>query len=155
MGIVMGLSFIGLLYLQVGYIEAIVKMRREQFDTSVKNSLYQVSKDVEFAETDRWLREDISEAERRALTTSSSSMGSEELVQQSQLFTVKTPDGRILSAFELNVMKTKHSELPKMMISKKHGGNTIPKTSKSMLEAVKNRYMYQRVLLDEVALQMV
>ncbi len=155
MGIVMGLSFIGLLYLQVGYIEAIVKMRREQFDTSVKNSLYQVSKDVEFAETDRWLREDISEAERRALTTSSSSMGSEELVQQSQLFTVKTPDGRILSAFELNVMKTKPSELPKMMISKKHGGNTIPKTSKSMLEAVKNRYMYQRVLLDEVALQMV
>ena len=155
LGIVMGLSFVGLLYLQVGYIEAIVKMRKEQFDTSVKNSLYQVSKDVEFAETDRWLREDITEAERKALTSSSSSMSGEELVQQSQLFTVKTPDGQILSAFELNVMKTKPSELPKMMISKKHGGNTIPKTSKSMLEAVKNRYMYQRVLLDEVALQMV
>ncbi len=155
LGVVMGLSFVGLLYLQVGYIEAIVKMRKEQFDTSVKNSLYQVSKDVEFAETDRWLREDITEAERKALTSSSSSMAGEELVQQSQLFTVKGADGRILSAFELNVLKTKPSELPKMMISKKHGGNTIPKTSKSMLEAVKNRYMYQRVLLDEVALQMV
>ncbi len=155
LGVVMGLSFVGLLYLQVGYIEAIVKMRKEQFDTSIKNTLYQVSKDVEFAETDRWLREDITEAERKALTSSSSSMGGDELVQQSQLFTVKGADGRILSAFEMNVLKTKPSELPKMMISKKHGGNTIPKTSKSMLEAVKNRYMYQRVLLDEVALQMV
>ena len=53
----MGLSFLGLLYLQVSYIEAMVKMRKEQFDNSVRNSLYQVSKDVEFAETDRWLRE--------------------------------------------------------------------------------------------------
>ena len=53
LGIVMGLSFLGLLYLQVSYIEAMVKMRKEQFDNSVRNSLYQVSKDVEFAETDR------------------------------------------------------------------------------------------------------
>ena len=49
LGIVMGLSFLGLLYLQVSYIEAMVKMRKEQFDNSVRNSLYQVSKDVEFA----------------------------------------------------------------------------------------------------------
>ena len=151
---VMGLSFLGLLYLQVSYIEAMVKMRKEQFDNSVRNSLYQVSKDVEFAETDRWLREDISEAERKALTASSTIQG-EDLVQQTQRFTVKSPDGRIMTDFELKVMTNKPSELPKMMISRRHGGNTIPKTSKSLLDAVKNRYMYQRVLLDEVALQMV
>ncbi len=155
LGIVMGLSFIGLLYLQVSYIEAVVKMRKEQFDTSVRNSLYQVSKDVEFAETDRWLREDISEVERKALTASSSSMQGQNLVQQTQRFTVKGSDGRIMSDFELKVITEKPSEMPKMMISKRHGGNTIPKTSKSLLDAVKNRYMYQRVLLDEVALQMV
>ena len=154
LGIVMGLSFLGLLYLQVSYIEAMVKMRKEQFDNSVRNSLYQVSKDVEFAETDRWLREDISEAERKALTASSTIQG-EDLVQQTQRFTVKSPDGRIMTDFELKVMTNKPSELPKMMISRRHGGNTIPKTSKSLLDAVKNRYMYQRVLLDEVALQMV
>ena len=79
----MGLSFLGLLYLQVSYIEAMVKMRKEQFDNSVRNSLYQVSKDVEFAETDRWLREDITEAERKALTASSSMQG-DDLVQQTQ-----------------------------------------------------------------------
>ena len=113
----MGLSFLGLLYLQVSYIEAMVKMRKEQFDNSVRNSLYQVSKDVEFAETDRWLREDISEAERKALTASSTIQG-EDLVQQTQRFTVKSPDGRIMTDFELKVMTNKPSELPKMMISR-------------------------------------
>ncbi len=159
LGIVMGLSFIGLLYLQVSYIEAVVKMRKEQFDTSVRNSLYQVSKDVEFAETDRWLREDISEDERKALTASSS-MQNDDLMQQpqqpqaqTQRFTTKTRDGRIITDFELKVMPK--PSMPKVMLSKRHGGNTIPKTSKSLLDAVKNRYMYQRVLLDEVALQMV
>ena len=87
LGIIMGLSFIGLLYLQVSYIEAIVKMRKEQFDTSVRNSLYQVSKDVEFAETDRWLREDITETERRALTNSSYSIQGNNIVHQSPRLT--------------------------------------------------------------------
>ena len=76
-------------------------------------------------------------------------------MQQSQRFTVKSPDGRVMSDFELKMKTEKPSDLPKVMISKRHGGNTIPKTSKSLLDAVKNRYMYQRVLLDEVALQMV
>ena len=43
----MGLSFLSLLYLQVSYIEEMVKMRKEQFNTSVRNALFQVSKDVE------------------------------------------------------------------------------------------------------------
>ena len=63
----MGLSFLSLLYLQVSYIEEMMKTRKEQFDSAVRNSLDQVSKDVEYAETRRWLIEDISEAERKAL----------------------------------------------------------------------------------------
>ena len=72
LGIIMGLSFLSLLYLQVSYIEEMVKMRKEQFNTSVRNALFQVSKDVEYDETQRWLLEDITEAERRALAQSSS-----------------------------------------------------------------------------------
>ena len=59
----MGLSFLSLLYLQVSYIEEMMKTRKEQFDSAVRNSLSQVSKDVEYAETQRWLVEDITEAE--------------------------------------------------------------------------------------------
>ena len=63
LGIIMGLSFLSLLYLQVSYIEEMVKMRKEQFNTSVRNALFQVSKDVEYDETQRWLLEDITEAD--------------------------------------------------------------------------------------------
>jgi len=49
-------------------------------------------------------------------------------------------------------MTIKPSELPKVMV---RGRNTIPQTSNSMLEAIKNRYMYQRALLDEVVLDMI
>ena len=63
LGIVMGLSFLSLLYLQISYIEKMVKMRNEQFDESVKRGLMAASKEVESAEVARWLREDISEAE--------------------------------------------------------------------------------------------
>ena len=38
LGIVMGLSFLSLLYLQVSYIEEMVKMRKEQFDENVGRS---------------------------------------------------------------------------------------------------------------------
>ena len=42
LGIVMGLSFLSLLYLQVSYIEEMMKTRKEQFDSAVRNSLDQV-----------------------------------------------------------------------------------------------------------------
>ncbi len=41
--IVMGLSFLGLLFLQLSYIEDMAKMKKEQFDESVNRSLYQAS----------------------------------------------------------------------------------------------------------------
>ncbi len=155
LGIVMGLSFLSLLYLQISYIEEMVKMRNEQFDSAVRNSLDQVSKDVEYAETRRWLLEDISEAERKALIANNASIQQDNLIQQTQRFTVKSKDGKVYSDFELKVMTTKPSELPKAMISPYRGTKTIPETSRSLVEAIKNRYMYQRALLDEVAWQMI
>ena len=65
----MGISFLGLLYLQFSYIEETVKMRDEQFDEAVRRSLYQVSKDVEYEETKRWLEEDIRETEMKGMSS--------------------------------------------------------------------------------------
>ena len=151
LGVVMGLSFISLLYLQISYIEEMVKMRNEQFDESVKRALMAASKDVESAEVDRWLREDISEAEKRAWEQSSQGKG----VVQTQRFTVTAPDGTKYSAIELKTFSNEASELPRAMISRKHGTKTIPQTSRSLADAIKNRYLYQRALLDEVAWQMI
>ena len=103
----MGLSFLSLLYLQVSYIEEMMKTRKEQFDSAVRNSLDQVSKDVEYAETMRWLVEDISDAERKALTENNTSLGQNNVVRGTQRFQVKSRDGKIISDFELRVMKIK------------------------------------------------
>ena len=53
LGIVMGASFLILLYLQISYIEEMAKMRNEQFDESVKRALMSVSEDVESEEVER------------------------------------------------------------------------------------------------------
>ncbi len=152
LGIVMGLSFLSLLYLQVSYIEEMVKMRNEQFDESVKRSLYQVSKNLEYDETLRYLEKDVAETERIALTSQAVSpavaVNSKEFVAHSPHYSAPATS----SDFELKTTMTKPSGLPKAMISRKHGENDILQTSKTLQEAIKNRYLHQRVLLDEVVL---
>lgn len=150
LGIVMGLSFLGLLYLQVSYIDEMVKMRNQQFDAAVKRSLFQVSKDVEYNETQRWLLEDASAAERKAMQ--SSSQQSSSLTQQSHGIMMK---GSSPADIEYKTIPANSATLPKAMISRRHGLNTIPQTSQSLIEAIRNRYMYQRYLLDDVAWQMI
>ena len=123
----------------------------EQFDESGKRGLMAASKEVESAEVARWLREDISEAERRAWEQSEQG----KTLVQTQRFTATSPDGSKYSAIELQTITSNQSELPRVMISRKHGAKTIPKTARSQVDLVRNRYLYQRNLLDEVAWQMV
>ena len=65
--VVMGLSFVGLLYLQISYIEEMTKMKREQFNESVNRALYQASRNLEMNETLRYLEKDVNATERRAI----------------------------------------------------------------------------------------
>jgi two-component system phosphate regulon sensor histidine kinase PhoR len=126
-----------------------VKMRNEQFDESVKRALMAASKDVELAEADRWLREDLSEAEKRAWEQSSLGKGR----MQTQRIQITSPDGH--SSMELKSFTQSPTKLPRAMISRNHGIKTIPQTSRSLIDLIKNRYIYQRALMDEVAWQMV
>ena len=48
---IMGLSFMGLLFLQLRYIQEMAKMKKEQFDESVNRALYQSSRNLELNET--------------------------------------------------------------------------------------------------------
>ena len=66
--LIMALTFIGLLYLQISYMENMVKMRNEQFSEAVKRSLYGVSSSIEQDETKRYLAEDIEETQKRLLS---------------------------------------------------------------------------------------
>ena len=57
--IIMGFSFLGLLFLQLKYIQAMVDMKKEQFDESVNRALYQASRNLELNETLRYLEKDV------------------------------------------------------------------------------------------------
>ena len=59
--IVMGFSFLGLLFMQLSYIEDMAKMKKEQFDESVNRSLYQASRNLELTETLRFLERDVND----------------------------------------------------------------------------------------------
>ena len=154
LGVLMALSSLGLLYMQIHYIEEMVKMRNEQFDESVKRALQAASKDVETAEVDRWLREDISEEDRKAWQESQQKTGSGTIVQTHK-FNMTSPDGNIHSSIELKTIRNQLSELPRAMLSRKHGRKSIPETSRNIADILRNRYLYQRSLLDEVVWQMI
>lgn len=57
----MGISFVVLLVLQSQYADNMIRMRREQFDETVCRSLDQASRDMERAETFRYLQQVIAE----------------------------------------------------------------------------------------------
>ena len=59
LAVVMAFAFAGLLYLQISYVDIILKTRSEQFDETVKQCLHQVSKNFELDETRRYLEDDI------------------------------------------------------------------------------------------------
>jgi len=148
--IVMGLSFVGLLFLQLSYIEEMAKMKKEQFDESVNRSLYQASRNLEMNETLRYLEKDIKETERKAYKQDSVMVdGLDGTIKHSHQFAVAADDGTVYSSFELKTFAIKPANVPKAMILRTDK-NSISEASKSLQEIVRNRYVYQKALLDEV-----
>ena len=147
---VMGFAFIGLLLLQISYIEDMAKMKKEQFDESVNRSLYQASRNLEMNETLRYLEKDVNEVERRAFTQDSVMVdGLNGSIRHSHQFAVAADDGTVYSAFELKTFQTKPSSVPKALIMQRDK-NSLSEATKSLQEIVRNRYVYQKALLDEV-----
>ena len=144
---IMGLSFLALLFLQVSYIEEMVRMKKEQFDESVYRALYQASRNLELNETLRYLEEDINAKENKQGKDINVDAGM--LATQTHQGTAADTNGKMYSTFELKAMKTKPSLTPKAMILKSDNGS-ISQTKKSMQEMVRNRYIYQKSMLDEV-----
>lgn len=150
--IVMGCSFLALLYMQLSYIEEMAKMKKEQFDESVNRSLYQTSRNLEVNETLRYLEKDVNETERRAFRQDSIMARSGKLndvIQHSHQYSAVGKDGTVYSSFELKTITTQPATIPKAMILRSDK-NSISEASKSLQEIVRNRYVYQKALLDEV-----
>ena len=58
---VMGFSFLALLFLQLTYMDAMIKMKKEQLDESVNKALYQAARNLELNETLKYLEKEVNE----------------------------------------------------------------------------------------------
>jgi two-component system phosphate regulon sensor histidine kinase PhoR len=146
----MGFSFMGLLFLQISYIEEMVNMKQEQFDESVNRSLYQASRDLELNETLRYLEKDVNEVERRAhiQDTTVVDVASGER-QQTHEFSVSSNDGMGYYSYETKTYAISPASTPKGTITYNDYKSPADVT-KSMQDIIRTRYVYQKALLDEV-----
>ncbi len=126
--LLIGISFLVLLYLQGKYATAMVRMREEQFDENVLRSLDQASRDLERAETFRYLQSVMNEHEKE----------------------------RMMDA-GVQTKQSASSALAFDTIVARYGGNalTLPRPNRPVQirqfqKQVEAAYMYERGVLDEV-----
>ena len=122
--IVMALTFVGLLYVQIMYMEEMIKMREQHFSEGVKRSLYALSSALEQNETKKYLEEDLMLVDPN-LFASSDPLGLDK-------------KGKYGLENDYKLSKPKQEEM-----SDKFG---------EFQEALKGQYLYQKGLLNEVIL---
>lgn len=140
--IIMALTFAGLLYIQIMYMRNMVKMRDDQFAEGVKRSLYSVSTLLEQEEARYYLENDVASIEPSILPAypgTGSNLGGVK-------YSVTTAEG-LSGDFTFTGEITALS--PQLSAEAKKQRYT------SMQELVRNQYVYQRGLLNEVILSII
>ena len=130
---VMGASFLALLYMQTRYLAEVIEIRKEQFDESVRHSLYLVARNLELRETRAGL-----EAELKAQGHAAG-----EALGKAQ----SAPAAMHQGADELSLPADSNVTVPQKFFFAKR--RRLP-VDEAFRDSVRQRYIYQRGLLDEV-----
>jgi len=148
--IVLALAFVGLITIQVSYLQEIIDTRREQFDETVKRGLWRIAREMERAETANYLEENYNETQRKLLESLShdNDYGIPSLGQNGKI-TLKNPDGSV-STFEFTGIAPDSIPIPPFNLSKRHGRGSIQNSQKAMQDMLMEQYIYQKNLLDDV-----
>ena len=135
--VLMALTFMGLLYIQIIYMESIMRMRDDQFTEGVRRSLYAVSSLLEQDETKFFLEEDVAEVEASSIYAQYG--GTPHLGGIKYTFTTK-------SGLAGDVTLTADAE----KIYKIQSGNNIAESYNNLREELKGQYLYQKGVIDDV-----
>ena len=128
--IIMGLTFAGLLYMQITYMRNMVKMRDDQFDEGVKRSLYAVTTALEQDEAKYYLEEDVASIRSSLLPGFTSSDGSSQVGGITYSFTTgEGLEGDITLKGDLSSLSPQLSNL------------SLKDRQKSMQEILRGQYM--------------
>ncbi|MCM1292860.1 MAG: HAMP domain-containing histidine kinase [Bacteroides sp.] len=133
LAVIMGITFAGLLYLQVLYMKNVVRLRDEYFTQGVKRALYEVSSSLEKAETRRFLVEDALQ-----MDAFDPSIGAVLSMPMSQ--TGFLPNGS--------------KPLPQLSPVNISPSSTLMPAA-SLRDRIRSQYVYQRALLDEVVINII
>ncbi len=143
---VMIFAFVGLLYVQVTYIQIILANQEQQFNEAVKRSLYQVSRDLELDETGKYLEDHMSANRKKLLSKSKVLSYSDRILSKEQRrLRISSPDASI----DIGI----HSETltnPRVDISPSYGKSDLASASLDMQAALQDKYNYWENLVDEV-----
>ena len=130
--IVMGLTLLGLLAVQIMYMENMIKMRNEQFKELVTRSLYGVSTMLEQNETKYYLDQDLQEAEAAYRPQHGMSFGSDNEIGVDSMAMMDSP--QMQRPANLSTLRD------------------LSDSYSIRQEILKGQYLYQKSLLNEVIL---
>lgn len=139
--LVIGISFFGLLFLQGRIVRSMAKMRKEQFDETVFRALDQTSRDLERNETFRYLETMAEQTDFNA--GSLSDKESQQRIQQ----TLELGDST-MTPFRVKTQTVHPSQMPKALTLRP--SSSLDAASVRFQEFVKNAYLYEKGVLDEV-----
>ena len=144
LAIVMAIAFLGLLCIQIFYMRNIVQIRYEQFAQGVRQSLVAVSQRLEQDEARHYLEDDVRQVEMSALMSQYIGDNPNRLGGIKYSFTTRTGLEADLT------IKGDISEINNIQTSGGMGAHY-----RSMQDAYRNRYLYQRDMLDDVILNII
>ena len=139
--LIIGVSFFGLLLLQGRILGAMIKMRKEQFDESVLRALDQTSRDLERNETFRYL-------EAMAEKNKHDALGQHTTEDQMQVESMLKLGDTLVAPFRLNPKVMRSTRIKKALELKSN--TSFDAAGQQFLEVVRNAYLYQKGVLDEV-----
>ena len=148
----MGLTFLGLLVVQITYLTTMVSMRREQFKEAVTRSLYQVSRTLEQDDTRNYLEQEIADSDKNLFSINSNKQSVQQIIRR-QGGATRYPDGTY-SVYDYQEMTMETTTPKRVSISEKQGKNSISKTSQEIQRELRERYIYQKEIFDYVVLDM-
>ncbi|MFA6778466.1 MAG: HAMP domain-containing sensor histidine kinase [Paludibacteraceae bacterium] len=146
LGIIMAISFFGLIILQANYMKLTADMRAEQFNESVKKSLYEVVRILEEEETLQYLNNNLSVPSQRTRITIKPGIGGGNINQNNSIESLK--DSINKESYSCTRVQ------PRVFISMKHGSNTIQESSRILQNKLRERYIQERALLDDILIRL-
>lgn len=130
---VMALAFIGLLTLQLNYVDTVNRFRSEQFDSKVRQALSSVSQDAERAELSRLISEKLGFTDPTLLSF-------DNLFSTNQTDTIR---------FNLDQLPTDPFRLGKGVLS----DNRAQSISRQLMESITKRYDEVREMVIQIAME--